>query len=265
VKVDGESLEVNLVCRNARFLHRMLRDRNPVDLVALRHGRPLHDGTAYRALRRHSARLRAGPKTREAWTKSSARWLGRALDQYFAPDCPHCFFGAIFHASRDLLRAHLVGAGEDVTEGWETEAAVARRWPDLAERYGRIRHARAHWQSFDFPLFKERRALEGDLGELVRVLWEIAREVYRGADLTLPPLESLLRAVSCRRGQMPTYWSIRPNEGYITIGLHNAEGKLKFLKRRIGAPAGMTQRKEAAVAQRRCGRTVPEQLRRASA
>jgi transcriptional regulator with XRE-family HTH domain len=62
-----------------------------------------------------------------------------------------------------------LGCWSETIAAWERGESepLARRWPDLAEQFARIRHARANWESFDVPLFKDRRGLEGDLGDLV--------------------------------------------------------------------------------------------------
>ncbi len=231
---DGQDLELNLVCRNPRFLRRMLREGNPVDLVAIRHGEAVYDEGLFDTLHRRAYRYRATPRTRNAWISSSARWLSMAVQQYFSPDCAHCFFSALYHAARDLLRAHLVGDGEDVTEGWEVEAAVAERWPGMAELYGRLLNARACWESFDFPIFVSRTLIDGELGELVLALEEIARPVYRSYGLRLPGFRSFFDELVRRRGARRFFSVyIHPDRRLILVGFEKAAGKHAFARRRI--------------------------------
>ncbi|MBI5529260.1 MAG: hypothetical protein HY897_23290 [Deltaproteobacteria bacterium] len=234
VSARGLDLEVNLVCRNPGFLSRMLRARNPVDLVALRYGEALFGRGAMRALGRKTRSLRASEKTRAAWMTSSARWLSRAVEQYLNPSCAHCFFGALYHASRDLLRAHIVGAGGDLTEGFEVEEAAQARWPDLAERFGRIRCARANWETYKFVEFESRLGIEGPLGGLLTDLEEIARPIYRVYGLKLPRFATLLREyVAARKARGFSVFIVDPDRQEILVGYRTPRDKLRLSKRRI--------------------------------
>ena len=166
--------------------------------------------------------------------KSSARWLSTAIYQYFHPDCPHCFFGALYHAGRDLLRAHLIAHGGDLVEGWEIETAIGERWPDLAEAFGRIRWARAHWQSYAFPQFENRLQIEGALGELLLSLESIDRSVYRIYRLRLPIFQTFFGEFIHRRGARRFFSiDIQPDQETISLGYENDAGKLKLARRKI--------------------------------
>jgi hypothetical protein len=168
------------------------------------------------------------------WMKSSARWLSTAIYQYFHPDCPHCFFGALYHAGRDLLRAHLIAHGGDLVEGWEIETAIGERWPDLAEAFGRIRWARAHWQSYAFPQFENRLQIEGALGELLLSLESIDRSVYRSYRLRLPIFQTFFGEFIHRRGARRFFSiDIQPDQETIFLGYENGAGKLKLARRKI--------------------------------
>ena len=234
VEKYGHQVEVNLVCRNLAFLHRELRQGTPVDLVALRYGEVLYDDGFFRALQRKAYRCSVTPITREMWMKSSARWLSTAIYQYFHPDCPHCFFGALYHAGRDLLRAHLIAHGGDLVEGWKIEAAIGEWWPDLAEAFGRLRWARTHWQSYAFPLFENRLQIKGDLGELLLSLEAIARSVYRDYGLRLPRFQTFFDEFIRRRGARRFFSiDIQPDEETIRLGYEDGAEKLKLARRKI--------------------------------
>ena len=234
VEKYGHQVEVNLICRNLAFLHRELRQGTPVDLVALRYGQVLYDDGFFHTLRRKAHRYSITPATREMWMKSSARWLSTAICQYFHSDCPHCFFGALYHAARDLLRAHLIAHGGDLVEGWEIETAIRNQWPDLAEALGRIRWARAHWQSYAFPQFEKRLQIEGELGELLLSLENIARSVYRSYGLRLPRFQTFFGEFIHRRGARRFFSiDIRPDQETIFLGYENNAGKLKLTRRKI--------------------------------
>jgi len=230
----GHEVEVNLVCRNLKFLRRALRQGIPVDLMAIRYGEVLYDEGFFRTVRRQAHRYGVTQTTREMWMKSSARWLSTAIQQYFCPDCPHCFFGALYHAGRDLLRAHRVAHGGDLVEGWEVEAAVMEEWPDLAAALGRIRWARAHWSSYAFPRFETRTRIEGELGELLLTLETIARPVYRDYGLRLPGFQTFFREFTRRQGAKRFFAiDIRPDEEAIRLGYEKGTEKLTFAKRKI--------------------------------
>ncbi|MBT4504207.1 MAG: hypothetical protein HOC74_41155 [Gemmatimonadetes bacterium] len=234
VEKYGHQVEVNLICRNQAFLRGELRQGTPVDLVALRYGQVLYDDGFFRTLRRKAHRYSVTPATREMWMKSSARWLSTAIYQYFHPNCPHCFFGALYHAGRDLLRAHLIAHGADLVEGWEIEAAIENRWPDLAEAFGRIRWARAHWQSYAFPQFKKRLQIESELGELLLSLEYIARSVYRSYGLRFPRFQTFFGEFTHRRGAGRFFSiDIRPDQETIFLSYENDAGKLKLVRRKI--------------------------------
>ena len=197
-------------------------------------GRPSYDDGFFRTLRRKAHRYSVTSLTREMWMKSSARWLSTAIYQYFHPDCPHCFFGALYHAGRDLLRAHLIAHGGDLVEGWEIEATIGERWPDLAEAFGRIRWARAHWQSYAFPQFENRLQIEGALGELLLSLENIARSVYRSYGLRLPKFQTFFGEFIHRRGARRFFSiDIQPDQETISLGYENDAGKLKLARRKI--------------------------------
>jgi len=197
-------------------------------------GRPSYDDGFFRTLRRKAHRYSVTPVTREMWMKSSARWLSTAIYQYFHPDCPHCFFGALYHAGRDLLRAHLIAHGGDLVEGWEIETAIGERWPDLAEAFGRIRWARAHWQSYAFPQFENRLQIEGALGELLLSLESIDRSVYRSYRLRLPIFQTFFGEFIHRRGARRFFSiDIQPDQETIFLGYENGAGKLKLARRKI--------------------------------
>ena len=234
VEKHGHQVEVNLICRNLAFLRRELRQGTPVDLVALRYGKVLYDDGFFRSLRRKAYRYSVTPTTRGMWMKSSARWLSTAICQYFHPDFPHCYFNALYHAGRDLLRAHLIGHDGDLVEGWQTEATIGERWPDLAEAFGRIRWARAHWQSYAFPQFEKRLQIEGELGELLLSLENIARSVYRSYGLRLPRFQTFFGEFIHRRGARRFFSiDIRPDQEAIFLGYENDAGKLKLARRKI--------------------------------
>lgn len=234
VKKYGQEVEVNLVCRNLRSLRRALREGTPVDLVAVRYGQALYDEGLFRTLQRRAGRYGVTQNTRKMWMKSSARWLSTAVQQYFRPDCAHCFFGALYHAGRDLLRAHLVAQGGGLVEGGEVEAAAGERWPGLAEAFGRIRWARAHWEGYAFPLLEDRMRIEGELGELVLALETIARRVYRDYGLRLPGFQAFFDGFVRRQGMKRlSAFSIRPEEGILWLSYEAGMGKLKFARRKI--------------------------------
>ena len=234
VEKYGHQVEMNLICRNLAFLYRELRRGTPVDLVALRYGQVLYDDGFFRTLRRKAHRYSVTSVTREMWMKSSSRWLSTAIYQYFHPDYPHCFFGALYHAGRDLLRAHLIAHGGDLVEGWEIEAAIGERWPDLAEAFGRIRWARAHWQNYAFPQFEKRLQIEGALGELLLSLENIARSVYRSYGLRLPKFQTFFGEFIHRRGARRFFSiDIQPDQETISLGYENDAGKLKLARRKI--------------------------------
>lgn len=232
--LEAREVEVNLVCRNPRFARRSLREGNPVDLVALRYGEVLWDDGTFAALRRGSKRCGVTAATRESWMTTSAHWLSRAVENYFNPTCESDFFAGLFHAARDLLRAHLIGHGGGLVEGWEVEAAAQERWPDLAEHYGRIRHARAAWDTFEFPLFQDRTRIEGELGRLLLSLEAIARPVYRASGLRLPSLESLLHQLFDRRGARSLHSvHLHPEDATMLITYVARDGKLRITRRRL--------------------------------
>jgi len=234
VEKYGHQVEVNLICRNLTFLRGELRQGTPVDLVALRYGQVLYDDGFFRSLRRKAHRYSITPTTREMWMKSSARWLSTAICQYFHSDCPHCFFGALYHAGRDLLRAHLIAHGGDLVEGWEIETAIGSQWPDLAEAFGRIRWTRAHWQSYAFPQFEKRLQIEGELGKLILSLESIARSVYRSYGLRLPRFQTFFGEFIHRRGARRFFSiDICPDQETIFLGYENDAGKLKLARRKI--------------------------------
>lgn len=227
VQIGGEDLEVNLVVRNAASLGRALAARTPVDLVALRHGFVLEGHAALVPWQRRAARARANEATRQAWMTSSTRWLTRTWSEYLDPSCAHCFFSGLYHAARDLLRAHLVAAGDDLVEGPAVQDAVAARWPHLAEAFHRIRRARADWEAFDFPLFVERTKVEGPLGHLVEALDAIAGAVYAREGLALPTLARLLEDVG-RGRKLKRVVAIEASRtpARVLVFLEGLEGKL---------------------------------------
>jgi len=232
--LDKQELDVNLVCRDLRSARRSLREGVPVDLVALRHGEVLWDDGTFAALRRGAKRWRATPATAGLWMTTSAHWLSRAIDNYFNPCNEGDFFGGLFHAARDLLRAQLVTEGGDLVEGWEVEDAVQKRWPDLAEHFGRIRHARAAWDTFAFPLFQDRTRVEGELGQLLRSLEAIACSVYRARGLRLPSLDALTRNLFERRGARSLHSvHIHPKDAVMHLAYVARNGRLYLAKRRL--------------------------------
>jgi predicted nucleotidyltransferase len=225
-------VEVNLVCRDAASLRRLLADGNAVDLVALRYGEALYDDGAMARLR--AGRWRTTRKTRAEWMRTSARWLSRALSEYFSPTCAHCFFGGLYHGARDMLRAHLLGAGEALTEGWEVEAAARRRWPELAECYGRIRRARFDWETYAFRELEDRTRIEGRLGELIDAIEAIALPVYRAWGLRLPSFRALFGGlVRRRRAREFGFVEISPEHRTILLDYTRDDGKHVFARYRL--------------------------------
>lgn len=227
VQVGGEDLEVNLVVRNAASLGRALDAHTPVDLVALRHGVVLEGHGVLVPWQRRAARTRANEATRQAWMTSSTRWLTRTWSEYIDPSCAHCFFSGLYHAARDLLRAHLVAAGDDLVEGPAVQEAVAARWPHLAEAFHRIRRARADWEAFEFPLFVERTKVEGPLGRLIEALDAIAGAVYAREGLALSTLVNLFDEVG-REGKLKRVVAIEASRtpARVLVFLEGPDGKL---------------------------------------
>jgi len=165
---------------------------------------------------------------------TSAHWLSRAIENYFNPTFDFDFFAGLFHAARDLLRAHIVGHGGGFVEGWEAEAVAQERWPDLAEHFGRIRHARANWRTYDFPQFQDRTKIEGDLGQLLLSLEAIARPVYRDYGLRLPTFQSLIDELVKRRGARSFHSiHIHPDDRTILLSYVTRTGDVKLAKRRL--------------------------------
>ena len=232
--IEGRDLEVNLVCRSPLSARRSLREGTSVDLAAVRYGEVLWDDGAFAALRRGAKRRVATLATRESFMATSAHWLSRAIENYFNPTFQADFFAGLFHAARDLLRAHLIAHGGGLVEGWEVEAAAQERWPDLAEHYGRIRHARAVWDTFEFPLFQDRTRVEGELGQLLLAVEVIARPVYRAYGLRLPSLESIRHDLFDRRGARSLHCvHIHPGDATMVLAYVARDGKLRFARRQL--------------------------------
>jgi predicted nucleotidyltransferase len=222
-KLKKFETDINVICRSPVSFEKSLLKGNPVDLVALNYGEVIYDSGYLKDLKKK--KFKASENTFQAWLQTGLHRFEELMYHYFSPCCNHCFFQALYHSSRELLRALLLEKGEDVLEGWELKLSARKNYPKLFPGYMKICRARREWQKYPFPLFDRRLRISGSPGKLVHAAEKIAREALKTRGLNVPPINSLIKEIKDAKVISSVHISIPEKE--VMVLFQDKRGKIQ--------------------------------------
>lgn len=175
---DIDGLEVNLIRHGRKQFLKLLKEGNPVDLIAIKFGKVLYGNGFITQIKKK--KFKPSEKTIEKWIHTATFNLMDAATNYSFPHCICCYFKAIHHASREFSRAIILKEQKKLLEG---DRAILKNlksnYPELYKKFKLIVNGRKNYKKFRQKYIKSPKIKNSGLGKYLLALEDISIEALK--------------------------------------------------------------------------------------